>query len=360
MTLAGAADWVWHDRSATAAIARAALSPLSSLFGVVVASRNRGFDRGDDVLPVALPALSVGNLTVGGTGKTPVAAWCVAQLRERGARPALVMRGYGDDEWRVHGLLNPGANVIADVDRVRGIATAASDGADCAVLDDAFQHRRASRVADLVLLSADAWSGAVHVLPSGPWREPMTSLRRATAAVITIKGARGESQLSAVRQAVAAAAPDVPVAVVAIVAAGLREVASGAAVEGLGGPEQPLASLDGQAVTLVSAIAAPAAFEDMIAAQGAYVVARRYPDHHTFTRRDIEDMLRAVKPSERFVCTLKDAVKLAPVWPRAAPPLWYVSQTIEVRVGLDVLHNAFERVLAARPHPNAPSRPNAG
>jgi tetraacyldisaccharide 4'-kinase len=360
MTLAGAADWVWHAQGASAAIARAALSPLSAVFGVVVASRNRRFDKGDGVLPVALPALSIGNLTVGGTGKTPLAAWCVTQLRERAARPALVLRGYGDDEWRVHGLLNPGVNVIADADRVRGIATAARDGADCVVLDDAFQHRRAHRVADIALISADAWTGAVQLLPGGSWREPLTSLRRASAVVITIKGTRGESQLQSVRDAIRSAAPDTPLSVVSIAAGGLREVPSGEPLSGLGGPEQALGHLNGQAVTLISAIAAPAAFEATIAAKGAHVVARRYPDHHAFTPQDIEDILRDAAPSQRFLCTLKDAVKLAPLWPRAAPPLWYVSQTIEVRLGLDVLHGALERVLAARLLPRAASRPNAG
>lgn len=360
MKLTGVAGWVWNAKSAPATIARAALSPLSAVFGVVVASRNREYDKGEGVLPVALPALSVGNLTVGGTGKTPLAAWCVTQLRERGARPALVMRGYGDDEWRVHGLLNPGVKVIADADRVRGISTAARDGADCAVLDDAFQHRRACRVADIALISADAWTGDVRLLPGGSWREPLSSLRRASVVAITIKGERGERQLPSVREAIESAAPGTPLSVIAMIAAGLREVSSGQPLTGLGGLEQPLASLDGHAVSVISAIAAPAAFEATIAANGARVAAHRYPDHHAFARRDIEDILRDVKSSQRFVCTLKDAVKLAPLWPRAAPPLWYVSQTIEVRLGLDVLHNAFHRVLTARLLPHAASRPTAG
>jgi tetraacyldisaccharide 4'-kinase len=102
---------------------RSALLPASWVFGAIVARRNARFDAAT-LRRAALPSLSVGNLTVGGTGKTPVAAWCVEQLRARGARPAIVMRGVGDDEWRVHGLLNPGTPVIVSADRSDGVFTA--------------------------------------------------------------------------------------------------------------------------------------------------------------------------------------------------------------------------------------------
>src|SRR5690242_15793153 len=86
----------------------------------------------------AIPAVSVGNVTVGGTGKTPVAAWIATELVERGARPAIVLRGYGDDEPLVHARLNPNVPVIVAADRVAGIAQARDTGATIAVLDDAF------------------------------------------------------------------------------------------------------------------------------------------------------------------------------------------------------------------------------
>ena len=98
-------SYVWRSSSVGARIVRLALTPLSWLFGRMVTRRNAAFDararRGTLAVP-ALPALSVGNLTVGGTGKTPVASWFVDRLRAGGASPALVLRGYGDDEWRVH------------------------------------------------------------------------------------------------------------------------------------------------------------------------------------------------------------------------------------------------------------------
>ena len=167
---------------------RSALLPASWVFGAIVARRNARFDAAT-LRRAALPSLSVGNLTVGGTGKTPVAAWCVEQLRARGARPAIVMRGVGDDEWRVHGLLNPGTPVIVSADRSDGVFTARARGADCVVLDDAFQHRQAARVADVVLVSADGFSGRAHLLPAGLYREPLTALRRAQAVLVTDKAA---------------------------------------------------------------------------------------------------------------------------------------------------------------------------
>ena len=103
--------YVWTSSSIGARLVRTAVAPLSWLFGAIVARRNEKFDARvrSGTLPLpALPALSVGNLTVGGTGKTPVSSWFVSRLRAGGATPAVVLRGYGDDEWRVHGLLTPG------------------------------------------------------------------------------------------------------------------------------------------------------------------------------------------------------------------------------------------------------------
>jgi tetraacyldisaccharide 4'-kinase len=363
-----AVTWVWHGRGLASATLRLALAPASALFGAIVSVRNRRFDAGHGVLPTALPALSVGNLSVGGTGKTPVAAWCVQRLREAGGHPAVVLRGYGDDEWRVHTLLSPGSPVVTDPDRVRGVATAAVQGADCVVLDDGFQHRRAARTADLVLLSADAWDGRVQLLPAGPWREPLVALRRASVAVITVKTA-SETQVRAVEAAVLAAAPSVPIAVLDLVPEALHRVPAGDSSDAstrAGAREEaddarlPLDALSGREVLAVSAIGNPAAFEAALTACGARVTARRFRDHHAFTPAEITALASAVPASGVVVCTLKDAVKLGPLWPRVAPALWYVSQTIVVRSGAAALDAVVQRVLAARPASDRITRPTAG
>ncbi len=333
---------------------RVAVTPLSWLFGAVVARRNARFDaraRGG-VLPAAIPALSVGNLTVGGTGKTPVASWFVSRLRDGGASPALVLRGYGDDEWRVHELLTPGVPVVVAPERAAGLMTAHRKHCDCAVLDDAFQHRQVARVADIVLVSADAWREPVRLLPGGPFREPLESLNRASVVVITVKAASADT-VQTVRAAIRRAAPSVPTAQVRLAPDTIRF----AATISTGDPAPPvphgvwhdLTWLRGREIVLVSAIAEPDAFRRQVEGQGAIVRHHAaYPDHHAFTARDVPDIVARAGPSVDVLCTLKDAVKLAPLWPRAGAGLWYVSQTVVVEQGAEILDQAIDRVLAAR------------
>ena len=163
---------LWFSPDPAARALRAALMPLELLYAGAVTVRGKLYDSG--VLATraaAIPAVSVGNLTVGGTGKTPISAWLARQLVKRGATPAVVLRGYGNDETLVHRLLNPDIVVLTSTDRAAGIERAAERRCDMAVLDDAFQHRRAARVADVVLVSAERWGERRHLLPAGPWRE---------------------------------------------------------------------------------------------------------------------------------------------------------------------------------------------
>jgi tetraacyldisaccharide 4'-kinase len=347
---AAQAAWaLWDGDGAGARVARAALAPAAALYGAAVRRRNARFDaaRPPDA---ELPALSVGNLTVGGTGKTPVAAWCVAQLRAAGAHPAVVLRGYGDDEWRVHEHLAPGMPVVAAADRTAGVRRARGLGADCAVLDDAFQHRRVARLADLVLLSADRWTGRVRLLPAGPWREPLGSLARADVAVVTRKAA-ADTAVDAVIGAMSRAVPRLAVAVVALRLAEVVTVA-GAEPRADGGsapPRRALRWLAGRRVVVASGIGDPAAFLAQVAAAGAQVAAHRaWPDHHAFGAAEAAQLARLGAGADGVLVTLKDAVKLGPRWPREGPPLWYVSQTVVVERGADVLQQALSRVLAAR------------
>ena len=150
-----------------ARVARLALAPVEGLYRGIVAARGALYDVG--VLPSrepALPSVSVGNLSVGGTGKTPVSAYVAARLREKGGLPAIVLRGYGGDEPLVHATLNPASPVVVSADRLEGVERARVLGADVAVLDDAFQHRRARRSADIVLVSAESWSEQRRLLPA--------------------------------------------------------------------------------------------------------------------------------------------------------------------------------------------------
>ncbi len=332
-------DHVWESPALSARLARLALAPAAWGYGAVVAGRNAAYDAGWlRSCPLALPAISVGNLTVGGTGKTPVAAFIAARLTERGAKPAIVMRGYGGDESLVHAKLNPGVPVIVTPDRVLGAERARAEGSTIAVLDDAFQHRRAMRDADIVLLAADFSSGSaippVRLLPAGPWREPLGALRRASLIVVTRKRApraRADEWLALARRH----APDQPGAVIHLAADRLASWLSGETLDA--------GSMRGRSVFAIAAIGDPRAFAGQLEQMGARVMTAAMRDHHPYSAADAVDLARRAATAELVVCTLKDAVKLGPLWPREAPPLWYLSQRVIVESGAE----ALDRILTA-------------
>src|SRR3954465_10822691 len=116
-------DRVWYGDDAVASTLRTVRGAAERMFGAIVGARDILYDAG--WLPAAetsIPAVSVGNLTVGGTGKTPIAAGMAQGLVARGAHPAMILRGYGDDEPLVHARLNPGVPVITGADRVAAVA----------------------------------------------------------------------------------------------------------------------------------------------------------------------------------------------------------------------------------------------
>lgn len=331
---------IWWGRGPLPGAARAALAPAELLFRGVVAARGALYDRGLlDAESSALPAVSVGNLSVGGTGKTPVAAWLAELLAARGAHPAIVMRGYGDDEPLVHRRLAPHADVIVGADRVLGVERAAARGADVVVFDDAFQHRRAQRQEDVVLLAADGWSGRCRLLPAGPYREPLSALRRASMVLVTRKAADDER----VRRALAAAeraAPDVP--------RGVASLQPSALVSATGAGERRLDDLLGAQVLAISAIGNAQAFHAQLRVHGAAIDAASFPDHHAFSAEEVRTLVERARGAPLVVCTLKDAVKLAGRWPADGPALWYVAQEVILEAGRGAIEALLERLLQGR------------
>lgn len=323
-------EHVWFGDDVIARVARAALAPTEILYRASIGMREVLYDTGVFTShEPAIPAVSVGNVTVGGTGKTPVAAWIAAELVERGARPAVVLRGYGDDEPLVHARLNPDVPVIVAADRVAGIAQARDAGATIAVLDDAFQHRQVSREADIVLVSADRWSPTSRMLPAGPLREPLAALQRATIIVVTRKAA-SDAEVGLVNESLAHIAPRVPRSTIRLSPDELRSVARWSAEES----RRPITDVARRRVRVLTAIADPHAFVKQIEMLGAIVTAEIYPDHHHFQPDEVARFVRSVSSDGLAICTLKDAVKLGGQWPREAPALWYVSQRVSVERGV--------------------------
>ena len=338
MPLADLAESVWYGDTLPSRVMRTMLSPASALYGAVIAQINMmaAMKR-----PAAgsIPSLSVGNLTVGGTGKTPVSAWFAHRMREAGASPAIVLRGYGDDEEHVHRLLNPDVAVFAGTDRVLQVERAAIAGADVAILDDAFQHRRAARVADVVLVSADRWTGEVHLLPSGPFREPLRALRRATLVMLTVKSSpddRVRAAAHAIREVTDSAVVTVDLSPASFVAVTEPRI------------EASLASWRGRRVLAVSGIGDPTSFQSQLQRLGVATTSLTFADHHRFDETAVTRIGNAARGCDAVVCTLKDAVKLEPLWPSSAVPLWYLSQSVVPRDGTEALDDVVRSVLAAR------------
>jgi tetraacyldisaccharide 4'-kinase len=306
---------VWERRGAAGQMGALALRPLSGLFGLGVGLRGLGYRIGAlRTRRAPVPVVSIGNLAVGGTGKTPMTLWLAGALAARGARPAIVSRGYGGsargvtivsrgqgpevgpevagDEPVMLAKLFPGPVVTAPR-RVEGAAAAAQLGAGVVVLDDGFQHRALARDFDLVLL--DARRGPL--LPAGPLREPLSALRRADAVVLM---ARDEDPPPP-----APADLRVPSFVARLDAVGL--------VESVGGRWQPrsMGDLAGRRVVAVSGVARADSF---------YAVLRRweaeieevfeFPDHYRYTREDWQRIARRGHDVELVVTTEKDLVKL--------------------------------------------------
>ena len=298
-------------RGVRALAMRAALAAAEPGYTGVTKLRNRMFDRGSKPTHrLPRPVVSIGNLTTGGTGKTPAVQWLVRALRERGHRPGILMRGYrknadepSDEEQLLRESL--GVPVVADADRVRGAAALleASPTTTAFVLDDGFQHRRVARDADVVLIDATNPFGYDHVLPRGLLREPLQGLHRAHVVILTRVDQADEASLAAIESRVRMHNAEVPI------------VRSYHRLTHALDEDQtrPIGSLRGTRAFALSGIGNPAAFERSLTDIGIIVAAsRRFSDHHAYADADIDGVLAAARAAgaERVVTTEKDWVKL--------------------------------------------------
>lgn len=271
------------------------------------------------VLPrrrVDKPVICVGNITTGGTGKTPAVAAVTSMLRNLGATPAIVSRGYrggeaGNDEMKVLEELCPGVRHVQNPDRVAGARTAIQAGATAIVLDDGFSHLRLWRNLDVLLLDALNPFGFGRMLPRGLMREPLSSVRRAGAVVITRADVASDARLLEVEDVVRCYGFIGPVLHAAHVPVKLVNLATGA--------EAPLDSIKDQCVVAFCGIGNPRGFERTLEKLGARFTplgTLPLPDHAAMDSREIT---REVQPflkagheqgAQMAVCTQKDAVKL--------------------------------------------------
>ena len=307
------------------------LVPLTPLYRGAVSARLTAYRRGwlrSSRLPV--PVVSVGNLTFGGTGKTPTVIALVRDLVKRGRHPAVLTRGYGRSATEPLVLIGPdpsatarragdeplelanrlpGVPVVVDPDRVRGGIEALGRDADVLVLDDGFQHLRLERDLDLVLVDAgDPWGGG-RMPPRGRLREPMTGLARAHAVLVTKVAAGSSAVVDEVQRMAEEIAPGMPVLSARLEPTSVRH--NGESI----GPEV----LAGRRVLATAGLGRPEGFAELLRAAGAEVVESRwFADHHPWSPADVDGVVqRAVELDATPVTTAKDAVKMPPgaaVW----------------------------------------------
>ena len=330
--LARAVQWIWGD-SGGARVARIPLIPLAGLYWVVMKVRAT---RRRDAARLPLPAIAVGNLSVGGTGKTPLAAWIAEYCASHGRPEAILLRGYGGDEPLVHRRLAPRAVVVANPDRVAAAGVARAQGAQICVLDDAYQLTGVARDLNIAVVSAESAAGSPWPLPAGPWRERWDALDRADLIVVTRKRASAGAA-AAVADGLARSRPRVPACIAALELSHLEGMRSAAHHE--------LDILAGRGVVAAAGIADPLSFGAQLRAAGAIVQLVAYQDHHPYAPADVERLARAARGGDYVVVTEKDAVKLRARWPGAVPePLVAVLAVRWERNGR-VLEQAVDSVL---------------
>jgi len=329
-------------------VQRLVLWPLAAVYAAAVRVRNWRYDRlAGASHPAPVPTISIGNITVGGTGKTPVVIETVRRLLAMGRRPGVLSRGYGSkppeaaDEVRELRQAIPDVPIVVDPDRVAGAATAVERfGVDCLVLDDGFQHRRLRRQLDVVLIDAlRPWGGGA-VLPAGRLREPLSGLRRAGLFIITRANQLPASQLHDIERALAARNADAPV---------LRaEVRPTALVFADEEPAEP-GTLAYHNVLPICGLGNPDTFLRTVGhLAGRLCEPVVFADHQHYRPRHVQRIVRVARRrgADLVVTTRKDWVKLAPLWTAGSPDELPLAR-LEVRLQLDDPGGLFDELLRA-------------
>lgn len=312
---------VWQRRDLLGFLIWLLLLPFAFLYGLGIRIRNLVYWLGwvaTKGLPCAV--ISVGNLTVGGTGKTPTTLWLARELEQRGYRVAILSRGYrgtgkkpvileprlkksfpsGEDTFDAGDEPIMMAQVFGQMVGVGkkryevGERMLRDEKLDVFLLDDGFQHRRLRRDVDLLLLGAD-WNGSL--LPAGPFREPKSALARANFYLVTSSREKWEPLLRGRYQQV--------------IYFGSLQAKGLLGLEGEQWKDYPLSILDRSKILTVSAIANPTSFYRMIHDwQGEIVDSMEFPDHHPYSTKDWQRINRAARNLDLIVTTEKDITKL--------------------------------------------------
>lgn len=336
-----------------ALLMRATLAIGSLGYRAAVRLRNRRFDKGIGIHKASVPVISVGNITAGGTGKTPLVAAIAQHLRDNGYRVALVSRGYGSDQSGVNDEALELYDRLPDVphlqnpDRVAACRTAVDElDMQIIVLDDGFQHRQLHRDLDIVVVDATCPFGYDHLLPRGLLREPVQNLTRANVVLVSRSDFLDEHSRPALVDQLQNLAPHAIIADCQHTPTRLRGQEKHQSLNLL--KEQPVASFAG--------IGNPSPFFDSLARLGATVVATKsLADHCGYDRETVSDLaawlnqLQQQYPDLLAICTHKDLVKLR-AHQLGGVPLWAVEIEITLGSGEQTFWQAIDK-LAAKSRP---------
>lgn len=336
-----------QSRGLGALLLRAGLRLAEAPYALAMRLRNSRYDRGRATTHrVEAPVISVGNLTLGGTGKTPMVAWIARWLRGQGVRVTLISRGYGagasgrnDEALELEQQL-PDVPHLQNPDRVAA-AELAIEEFECQaiLLDDGFQHRRLARDLDIVLLDACEPFGYGHVFPRGMLREPLSGLQRADVVVLSRADMVSEEQRTAIRRKVEKLAPR---------STWMEVTHAPRALLAFDGQTADLESLRGQSIAAFCGIGNPAGFRHTLEAQGWNISGlREFPDHHAYSRSDIESLVAWANSldSAAIVCTHKDLVKIG-LAQLGRKPLWALTIGLKFLSGEAEMEERLRRVIA--------------
>lgn len=327
-------------------IAGILLLPLGMAYGLLMRCRRamyrRGWLRSEGA---AVPVICVGNLTVGGTGKTPMVAWLVRHLQRAGRTPAVLTRGYksvaGQSDEAALLAKRTGAPVIVNADRAVGAKSAVARGADVLVMDDGFQHLRLRRNVNLVLIDATnpfgggPWPGAP--LPAGRLREGLSALVDADAIVFTRTDQAPGEKTADLWSRIAEIAPRAMLA---------TAVHTPTTLIGETGQGQPAEILAGKKVFLFCGLAHPEAFRKTVESLKADIVGARWRvDHAAYTPGIVQELLAEAHRlgAELLLTTQKDGVKL-PDEP-TDPPIRQLAVEMDITDGRAELLQTLEAIL---------------
>ena len=329
------------------------LLPFSWLYGLGIILRNWCYDAGVfKITKVNVPVISVGNLTLGGTGKTPMVEYLIRYFQSRNKSVAVLSRGYkrssegtviitsrqkergsaellGDEPYQIARKF-PNITVIVDEQRPRGAKIAEQEHSDVILLDDGFQHRALHRDVDIVMMGNGERISSTPMLPAGMRREPLSSLRRASVLVFNGKTSTLKNNFYNKPQISISYHP--------------------VACRRFDGHSQSLEQLKGKTCVAFCGIASPESFKTMLLQQGVNVLDWNiFPDHHRYSQDDLDDAMKMFREQkvDYILTTEKDTARLrnTPLkFPREM--FYYLEIQVKIEEGEEMFHSLLQQTMA--------------